>query len=552
MKYRTPAAPQQLLDEAHRLQGQRLRDLVARDDVRVDALSISVDGWLADFSKERLSAAAIVALVQLAQATNLAAWISALFRGEKINLSEARPALHTALRQPDDGPIVVDGYDVVPAIRQTQCRMRALVDAVRSGSRVSATGRPFTDIVHIGIGGSDLGSRLVCDALAPVSDASSRGPHVHFVSNLDPAHLSRALGPLHPATTLFVITSKTFTTQETLANARAARSWVNAGLPADTAFTTHFIGVTANIDAAIAFGIAHDDVLPLWDWVGGRYSLWSAAGLAIPLSLGWKVYTDLLAGAARMDAHFQGAPFADNLPVLAGLVGYWNVRVLGYRQRVVVPYSRCLAALPAYLQQLILESNGKSVTRDGEPVAGPTAAAVWGAVGTDSQHAFFQWLHQGTDEAPVEFIVPLRTAHPIADQQTLVVANALAQAQALLDGRDDVALREALMLQGLTGVALNAAIAARRCPGDRASTTLLLPRLDAIELGALLAFYEHRTFVEAIMFGINPFDQWGVELGKQMAGPLAAALTGAAPLPLTTDASTRALCAFARLALREP
>ena len=226
MKYRTPAAPQQLLDEAHRLQGQRLRDLVARDDVRVDALSISVDGWLADFSKERLSAAAIVALVQLAQATNLAAWISALFRGEKINLSEARPALHTALRQPDDGPIVVDGYDVVPAIRQTQGRMRALVDAVRSGSRVSATGRPFTDIVHIGIGGSDLGSRLVCDALAPVSDARGRGPHVHFVSNLDPVDLSRVLGPLHPATTLFVITSKTFTTQETLANARAARSWV--------------------------------------------------------------------------------------------------------------------------------------------------------------------------------------------------------------------------------------------------------------------------------------------------------------------------------------
>lgn len=550
MKYRTPAAPQQLLDEAHRLRGLRLQDLVGRDHRRVEALSLTVDGWLADFSKERLSSSALAALVRHAEDANLSSWIDALFRGEKVNLSEGRPALHTALRQAGDAPVMVDGIDVLPAIRATQLRMRALVTAVHDGTRVGVTGRPFTDIVHLGIGGSDLGPRLACDALAPVRGPASTLPCLHFVSNVDPEHLARALGPLNPATTLFVVTSKTFSTQETLANAQAARRWLQHALPSHPAVAAHFIGVTANVDAAVAFGIARDDVLPLWDWVGGRYSLWSAAGLAIPLALGWTIFADLLAGAARMDAHFRAAPLPANLPVLAGLVGYWNVRVLGLRQRIVVPYAQRLAALPAYLQQLVLESNGKSVTRDGAPVVGPTAAAVWGAVGTDSQHAFFQWLHQGTDEVPVEFVVPLQAAHPIAQQQTLLVANALAQSQALLEGRDDVTLRAELAPLRLTDAVLDAAVAARRCPGDRASTTLLLPRLDAIELGALLAFYEHRTFVESILFGINAFDQWGVELGKQLAGPLCAALLSDTPLPAATDASTRALGDFARRALR--
>jgi len=548
LKYRTPAAPQQLLDEAQRLQGRRLQDLVAADDARVQALSLSQDGWHADFSKERLSIAAWLSLLQHAEDTNLPAWIRALFAGEKINLSEARPALHTALRQTGDAPVVVDGHDVLPVIRSTQQRMRALTESVRSGSRTGCTGQTFTDIVHLGIGGSDLGPRLVCDALAatPATDA----PRMHFVSNVDPAPLMRALQGLVPARTLFIVTSKTFTTLETITNAHAARAWLVAALPQDDV-SPHFVAATANVNAAIAFGIARDDVLPLWDWVGGRYSLWSAAGLAIPLALGWPAFAALLAGAARMDTHFKYAPLATNLPVLAGLVGYWNARVLNHRQRVVVPYAQRLAALPAYLQQLVLESNGKSVTRDGEPVAGPTAPAVWGATGTDSQHAFFQWLHQGTDEVPVEFVVPLRATQPLGQQQSQLVANALAQAQALLEGRADDALREALAPR-LSGASLDAAIAARRCPGNRPSTTLLLPRLDAVELGALLAFYEHRTFVEATLFGINAFDQWGVELGKQLAAPMAAALLGEAPLPPGTDASTRALFAIARRALDEP
>jgi glucose-6-phosphate isomerase len=540
-----------LLDEARRLQGLRLQDLVARDADRVTALSLAVDGWLADFAKERLSSAALAALLRHADEVNLPAWIEALFRGEKINLSEGRPALHTALRQPDDAPVMVDGVDRLPAIRATQERMRALVAAVHGGTRVGASGKAFTDVVHLGIGGSDLGPRLACAALAPIPAATATLPRLHFVSNVDPEHLACALGPLDPASTLFVVTSKTFTTQETLANAQAARAWLQNAVRVPGATARHFVGVTTNVDAAVAFGIARDHVLPLWDWVGGRFSLWSAAGLAIPLALGWTAFADLLAGAARMDTHFRTAPLPANLPVLAGLVGYWNVRVLGLRQRVVVPYAQRLAALPAYLQQLVLESNGKSVTRDGTPVVGPTAAAVWGAVGTDSQHAFFQWLHQGTEEVPVEFVVPLRAAHPLAQQQTLLVGNALAQAQALLEGRDEATLRAELAPLGLTGAALDAAIAARRCPGDRASTMLLLPRLDAVELGALLAFYEHRTYVESILFGINAFDQWGVELGKQLAGPLLAALSTAVPLPPATDASTRALTEFARRALRD-
>jgi glucose-6-phosphate isomerase len=294
------------------------------------------------------------------------------------------------------------------------------------------------------------------------------------------------------------------------------------------------------------FGVRAADVLPMAEGVGGRYSLWSAVGLIIAIRAGWQAYVDLLDGAQAMDTHFRMTPPERNLPVILGLLAYWNARWLGHRQRVVVPYARALARLPAYLQQLQLESNGKSVQRDGTPVTGPTAAALWGDVGTDSQHAFFQWLHQGTDEVPVEFIVPLRAVHALRDQHTLLVANALAQAQALLAGRGEIALRAELSGQGLASAELEAAIHARRCPGNRASTTLLLPVLNARNLGALLALYEHRTFVEGVLYGINSFDQWGVELGKTLAKPLVAALADGAELPEATDASTRALVAHAR------
>jgi glucose-6-phosphate isomerase len=482
-----------------------------------------------------------------ARACGLPGWISALFAGEKINLTERRPALHMALRQQDDTPLVVDGVDVIAQVRAARARMRELVDHVRSARRRGATGKPFAHAVNIGIGGSDLGPRLVCDALSPLAgDRDDRGTPVSFVSNVDPEHLARALAPLDPAATLFIVTSKTFTTQETLANATSAKAWLSQHLGDAVDLAPHFIAVTGNAKQAHAFGVAEEDVLPLWDWVGGRYSLWSPAGFAIALRLGYERFAELLAGAASVDAHFAATPFLRNIPALLGFVGFWNTRLLAHPQRVVVPYAQALAHLPMYLQQLVLESNGKRVGRDGTPVDGATSPAVWGAPGTDGQHAFFQWLHQGTRETPVEFIVAARAAHPIGEQQRLLVANAIAQAQALLEGRSEAPLRAQLAASGLEGVELDMAVAARVCPGDRASTTLMMPELSAYRLGQLIAIYEHRTFVEAVLFGINPFDQFGVELGKTLAGPIIEALAGRSRLADTVDGSTRALVEHAR------
>jgi glucose-6-phosphate isomerase len=550
LKYMS-SVPDPIRDAARALRRDRIVDLFATDPDRVPCLTFEWEDWRVDLSKERLTPDALALLVAHADACNLAHWIAALCAGEKVNLSEARPALHTALRQRDDTPLLVDGHDVIPAVRATQQRMRDISGALRDGRRLGATGRPIQAVVAIGIGGSDLGPRLCCEAL-PLANAAKNAIDVAFVSNVDPAHLTRTLAGLDPATTLFVVTSKTFTTQETLANATSARRWLAAGLPPSADGGKHFVGVTANVAAAVAFGIAKADVLPMWDWVGGRYSLWSAVGLPIAIRHGYGAFAAMLAGAAAMDTHFRTAPLARNLPVVLGLLGWWNACALGHSQRIVVPYAQALAQLPAFLQQLTLESNGKRVTRDGAPVDGPTAPALWGNTGTDSQHAFFQWLHQGTHEVPVEFVVPVRAQHPLADQQTLLVANALAQAQALLVGRGAEALRRELAAQGMSGAALDAAVAARECPGNRASTTILLPTLDAHNLGALLALYEHRTFVESVLLGINAFDQWGVELGKSLAPPIVAALAENRALPESTDPSTQALVQEARKRMRDP
>ncbi|MGE5669665.1 MAG: glucose-6-phosphate isomerase [Betaproteobacteria bacterium] len=535
-----------LHEAARRLRSARLADLFAADPGRAAALTFRWGGWHVDISKERLDAKALEQLLHFAAQANLGHWIAALFAGEKLNLSEQRPALHPALRAPDDESIVVDGIDVMAEIRTTRERMATLVASLRDRQRLGATGRALTRVVNIGIGGSDLGPRLCCDALAGPGETATGSPEVAFVSNVDPEHLTRTIAGCDAATTLFIVTSKTFTTQETLANARSAREWLAQALGADRDLSAHFVAVTTNLGAARAFGVREDDILPMAEGVGGRYSLWSAVGLSIALRVGWEHFTRMLEGAHAMDVHFRHEPFARNLPVILALLAYWNTRLLRHAQRLVVPYAQALARLPSYLQQLQLESNGKSVSRDGAPLHAASAAAVWGDVGTDSQHAFFQWLHQGTHEVPVEFIVPVRARHPLRDQQQLLVANALAQAQALLVGRHDDALRAELGAQGYSGIRLEAAIAARRCPGDRASTTILLPELDARTLGALLALYEHRTFVEATLYGINPFDQWGVELGKTLAKPVAAALAGDTRAIEGADASTRLLIERAR------
>jgi glucose-6-phosphate isomerase len=534
-----------LAASARRLRAARLLDLFAADPSRTAALACEWAGWRVDFSKERIDAATLATLVAHARDANLAHWIAALFAGEKLNLSEDRPVLHPLLRRPEGPPVRVAGVDVTLEIRATRERMTMLAAAVRAGQRSGATGRPWRSVVNIGIGGSDLGPRLVCDALATPQDDIAGATSVAFVSNVDPEHLTRTLANHDPASTLFIVTSKTFTTQETLANAVSARAWLAGALPGRD-LSPHFIAVTNNVAAAHAFGVHDADILAMPEGVGGRYSLWSAVGLPIAIAAGVESFAALLAGAHAMDEHFATAPFEANLPVLLGLLGWWQARWLGYAQRIVVPYAHALGRLPSYLQQLSLESNGKQVTRDGRPVQGPTAPALWGDVGTDSQHAFFQWLHQGTHEVPVEFVVPVRARHPLDDQQVLLVANALAQAQALLVGRGDEAIRAELAGQAFAGEALDAAIAARRSPGNRPSTMILLPVLDARNLGALLALYEHRTFVEGVLYGINSFDQWGVELGKSLAKPLFAALRDGAALPPHTDASTRALVEYAR------
>ncbi len=540
-----PAAWQALIDHRRALGGSSLAALFAADPQRFAHLSLTWDDWLADWSKQRVTPETMALLVAYARARNLPAWIAAMFAGEKINISEQRAVLHTALRQQGDAPLLVDGVDVVPAIRAAQARMRTLSAQLRGGLRLGASGRPIRDVIHIGIGGSDLGPRLVCSALAAPRASRREGIDVNFVSNVDPEHLTRALAGLDPATTLFIVTSKTFTTTETLRNATSAREWLAAQLGGGDALAAHFIAVTGNAAAARAFGVASADVLPMWDWVGGRFSLWSAAGLAIAVRCGWDAFTELLAGAATMDVHFREAPLPRNLPVLLSLVDFWNGQAPGASQRVVVPYAHALSRLPSYLQQLLLESNGKSVARDGTPVGQPTAPALWGEPGTDSQHAFFQWLHQGTHVVPVEFVVPVRASHPLADQQTLLVANALAQAQGLLAGKPLALVRAEMAGSGMDRATIDLQAPHRACPGDRPSTTLLLPELSARRLGQLLALYEHRTFVEGVLSGINSFDQWGVELGKALAGPLQAALReGTEPGP--ADASTLGLLAHVR------
>ena len=536
---------QALLDHRRGLAARSLVSLFDGDPQRAGRLSLAWDDWLADWSKQRVVPETMALLLDYARERNLPAWVSALFSGERINLSEQRPALHTALRQQSDAPVLVDGADVVPAIRATQARMRTLATQLRAGLRLGATGRPIRDVVNIGIGGSDLGPALVCEALAGPRVSRREGIDVAFVSNVDPEHLTRALTGLDPATTLFIVTSKTFTTTETLRNAQTAREWLAASLGGGTALSRHFVAVTANVDAASAFGVAGTDVLPMWDWVGGRFSLWSAVGLAIAVRCGWDAFAALLAGAASMDEHFRTAPLESNLPVLLAAVDFWNAQVLGYPQRVVAPYAQALARFPAFLQQLSLESNGKSVTRDGAPLAIQSAPSVWGEPGSNAQHAFFQWLHQGTHVTPVEFVVLVRATHPLADQQTVLVANALAQAQALMTGKSLAAVRTELAGKGLAPEAIDAQAPHRVCPGDRPTTMLLLPELNARRLGQLLALYEHRTFVEGVLCGINSFDQWGVELGKALAGPILGALREGTD-PDAVDASTRGLIAHVR------
>lgn len=517
----TDTAWQQLHTLAAQWRGRHLRDVFAADPQRFTRYSIQLDGLLADFSKHWLDDATLTALLALAETAELPAWRAKLFAGAPVNHTEQRAALHTALRLPPDAVLQVAGEDRAALVHAARQRAYAFAEAVRKGDWRGYTGKAITDVVNIGIGGSHLGPELAVTALRDNHSADMR---VHFIANVDP-HAGRAvLQELNPATTLFIVASKTFTSAETLANARVARAWLLQTLRDEQAVAQHFVAVSTNTAAVAAFGIDPDNMFPIWDWVGGRYSLWSAIGLPVMLAYGGEVFDRLLAGAHAVDRHFQEVPPARNIPVLMGLLGVWYLVCHHAETEAVLPYRDSLKLLPAYLQQLCMESLGKSVDRNGQGVA-TSGSIVWGDVGTNGQHAFFQLLHQGSHLVPVDFILPLddQTGQPEMHRQLL--ANCLAQSEALLTGRTENEARAALGKAGLSVADIAAQLPYQVFSGNRPSTTFLLDQLDAYSLGMLLALYEHKVFVQSVVLNINPFDQMGVELGKQLAAKLDHELT---------------------------
>jgi glucose-6-phosphate isomerase len=508
----------------------RLRDLFERDPDRVERLSFEAAGIHADLSKHRVTEETIALLLALADERGVAARRDAMFRGEHVNRSENRPALHVALRMPRQASLVVDGRDVVRDVHDVLDRMGAFASAVRSGEWRGHSGKPIRAVVNIGIGGSDLGPAMAYEALKAYSD---RGTAFRFVSNVDATQLVESLRGLDPEETLVIVSSKTFTTVETMTNARSARQWLLDGLGGDeTAIARHVVAVSTNLEAVEEFGIDPANAFGFWDWVGGRYSMDSAIGLSTMLAIGPAAFAEMLAGFHAVDRHFAQAPPESNLPFLMGLLRVWYRDLFGAQTHAVLPYEQYLARLPAYLQQLVMESNGKHVTVDGAPVDVDTAPIVWGEPGTNGQHSFHQLLHQGTALVPCDLIAFATALNPLGEHHRLLLANVLAQAQALAFGRTADELRAA-------GVP-EAVIAHKEMPGNRPSTILLLERLTPFALGSLVALYEHTVFVAGAIWDIDSFDQWGVELGKELAGALVPVLAGEPPeRPL--DGSTAAL-----------
>lgn len=508
------------------------------DPGRAQQFSATCDGMLLDYSKTGIDAQARGLLIDLAEAAGVAAKRDAMFAGARINETEGRAVLHTALRAGDGAQVVVDGQDVMPALRATRARMAAFARDVRSGA-FAGQGGQITDVVNIGIGGSDLGPAMATLALAPFHD----GPRVHFVSNVDGAHVADTIRGLNPATTLVIVASKTFTTIETMTNADTVRRWM-AGAVADPA--RQFAAVSTAAEKTAAYGIDSERVFGFEDWVGGRYSMWGPIGLSLMIAIGPEGFEDFLTGGRAMDDHFRTAPFGQNLPVLLALVGVWHNQICGHTTRAVLPYDQRLSRLPAYLQQLEMESNGKRVAMDGSDLTIHSGPVVWGEPGTNGQHAFYQLIHQGTRIVPCEFLVARQGHEPdLAHQHLLLVANCLAQSEALMRGRSLAEATAIMERKGLTGAELDRQARHRVFPGNRPSTTLAYPKLTPFVLGQIIALYEHRVFVEGVILGINSYDQWGVELGKELALALQPILEGRQDAA-DKDGSTAALVAYLR------
>ncbi|MAE44284.1 MAG: glucose-6-phosphate isomerase [Magnetovibrio sp.] len=510
---RNSSAWQALAAHQRTIAGSRMRDLFAADASRFNKFSLTLDGLLLDYSKNRISGETMRLLCDLARQAGLEKWRDRMFSGQTINTTEGRAVLHVALRNRSGRAIEVDGEDVMPKVEAALRRMLAFAEAVRDGSRAGATGKPITDVVNIGIGGSHLGPAMVCRALKPFQRADLR---LHFVANVDASQISEALNGLDPASTLFIVASKTFTTEETMTNAVTAKSWLIEALGGQ-AVGRHFVALSSNAEATAAFGIEPASLFEFWDWVGGRFSLWSAIGLAIAIAIGAERFEELLSGAHAMDEHFRAAPLAENLPVILGLLGVWYVNFLAAESHAVIPYDQRLELLPAYLQQVEMESNGKGVTRGGEAVDCATAPIVFGEAGTIGQHSFFQLLHQGTRLVPADFIAAAESHHSLGDHHAILLANFFAQTEALMKGRSEAETRAELEAAGLTGEALEGLLPHKLFAGNRPTNSILLRRLDPRALGMLIALYEHKVFVQGVIWEIDSFDQWGVELGKRLA-----------------------------------
>jgi glucose-6-phosphate isomerase len=494
--------------------GQRpMRDAFAADSGRFERFSARLGDLLLDYSKNRVDQTVMDALIRLAGQAGLEEARAAMFAGGRINVTERRAVLHTALRNRSDRPVTVDGRDVMPEVRAVLAKMKDFSEAVRSGAWTGATGRAIRTVVNIGIGGSDLGPVMVTEALRPYQ---RDGLAVRFVSNVDGSHAAEVLRLCEPETTLFIVASKTFTTQETIANARTCRAWAVERL-GEAAIPRHFVALSTNTRAVAEFGIDTANMFEFWDWVGGRYSLWSAIGLSIAVAIGFERFEELLAGGHAMDEHFRTAPPAANLPVILALIGVWNANFLGAESYAVLPYDQYLHRLPAYLQQLDMESNGKGTARDGAPVAWGTGPIVFGEPGTNGQHAFYQLIHQGTRLIPCDFLAAARTHNPLGGHHLLLLSNVLAQAEALMKGKTAAEARAELEAAGMAPDEIALQLPHRVFPGNRPSNTLLYRRLDPFTLGMLVALYEHKVFVQGVIWDVCSFDQWGVELGKVLA-----------------------------------
>ncbi|MBS0367637.1 MAG: glucose-6-phosphate isomerase [Proteobacteria bacterium] len=519
-----------------------LRELFEGDPQRFAHLSFELEGMLVDFSKQRVDQRTIELLLDLTKAADLEGWRARLFAGDKINVSEDRAVLHTALRYMKPGVFPSATCNVMPEVRAVRAQMREFSEKVRGGLWRGFSGEAIRDVVNIGIGGSDLGPKTVVRAL---SAYQRQGLKMHFVSNVDSAHLAKLLDSLNPRSTLFIVASKTFTTQETMLNAHTAREWLcaAAGDDAARALPLHFVAVTSAMEKAQTFGLPAANVFRMWDWVGGRYSLWSAVGLPIALAIGMNGFERLLAGAQAMDNHFREAPFERNLPVLMALIGVWNTNFLGASTSAVLPYHESLRFLPSFLQQLEMESNGKTVGRDGQPLSCQANPIVWGEIGSNGQHAFFQLLHQGGWLVPCDFIASAQSDFPLPGHQAPLMANFLAQSAALAFGKTEAEARAELEAARVPADQMASLLPHKVFAGNQPSTTIILPRIVPYYLGMLLALYEHKVFVQGVIWGINSFDQWGVELGKQLAGRLLPALTGETDSE-GLDQSTRALIAW--------